>query len=77
MSKNVVIELELPDDLANFQLPEGLNQRLQDLLDKRDRHGKLSSAEMKEAEGLVDIVDLLTLLKLKARRGASKGVSGS
>jgi hypothetical protein len=64
----VAIELELPEDMARFRLPEGVNQRLQDLLDKQSRGDKLSTAEQREAEGLVDLVELLSLLRLRAQR---------
>ena len=35
MSK-VEIELEMPDDLARFRLPAGVNARLQELLGRQD-----------------------------------------
>jgi hypothetical protein len=71
MPHRVVVELELPGDLARLQLPQGVNRRLHRLLDKRDRDGKLSPTEQQEAEGLVELVDLLSLLKLRAERSAS------
>ena len=70
MGKAVVIELELPDDLKQFRLPRGVNDRLQELLDKQSRTGKLSAAERREAEGLVDITEMLSLLRLRAERAA-------
>src|SRR5262249_45369960 len=33
-AQRVTIELELPDDLARFRLPAGVNKQLQELLDK-------------------------------------------
>ena len=36
MSSAVHIEIEMPDDLARFQLPEGVQERLNTLLDKQD-----------------------------------------
>jgi hypothetical protein len=73
MSQVVAIELELPDDLARFQLPAGVNARLQELLDRQDRGIRLNEAERREAEGLVDLAELLTLLRLRAERLAPKG----
>jgi hypothetical protein len=70
MSQHVVIELEIPSDLENFTLPEGVKQRLQDLLDRQDQGENLTAAERGEAEGLVDLSELLSLLKLRARRVA-------
>lgn len=61
------IELELPPDLSRFALPEGVERRLQRLLDKQDRGETLTDDERAEAEGLVDLADLLSLLKLRSR----------
>jgi hypothetical protein len=73
MPQIVAIELELPDDLALFRLPPGVNDRLQELLDRQDSGIRLSEAERREAEGLVDLAELLTLLRLRAERLAPKG----
>jgi hypothetical protein len=70
MPRNVVIELEMPGDLRQFRLPKAVNRRLQELLDKQDRGGKLSRSERQEAEGLVDLAEMLTLLRLRAERAA-------
>jgi hypothetical protein len=70
VSRSVVIELEMPDDLKQFRLPKGVNRRPQDLLDKQSREGKLSRAERQEAEGLVNLAEMLSLLRLRAARAA-------
>ena len=57
-------------DLKEFRLPKGVDHRLQELLDKQSCKGKLSSAERREAEGLVDLAEMLTLLRLRAERAA-------
>jgi hypothetical protein len=59
------VDLELPEDLARLALPEGVDRRLQTLLDKQDRGERLSEDERVEAEGLVDLADLLALLRLR------------
>lgn len=64
----VDFELEVPADLARLHLPEGLDRRLQALLDKQDGGTALSSDEQAEAEGLVDLADLLTLLRLRSSK---------
>jgi hypothetical protein len=71
MSQAVQIELDLPDDLAEFRLPEGLQERHQQLLDRQDEGQVLTPAERREAEGLVDLAELLSLLRLRAERLAS------
>jgi hypothetical protein len=64
----VDFEIEVPGDLARLHLPEGLDRRLQTLLDKQDGGTALSTDEQAEAEGLVDLADLLTLLRLRSSK---------
>jgi len=64
----LTIEVDLPDDLARFRLPDGVDARLQELLDRQDSGTPLSPQEREEAEGLVNLADLLTLLRLRAER---------
>jgi hypothetical protein len=68
MSQHVLIEIELLTDLAQFQLPEGVSKRLQTLLDRQDRGKILTRAKRQAAEGLVDLAELLALLRLRAQR---------
>ena len=68
MSRHILIEIELPAELERFKLPEGVNQRLQALLDRQDQGEQLTPAERQEAKGLVDLAELLSLLQLRARR---------
>jgi hypothetical protein len=68
MPQVVSIQLEMPDDLAHFRLPPGVNARLQELLDRQDRGDALSAAERREAEGLVNLAEWLSLLRLRAER---------
>src|SRR5262249_16584431 len=73
LSRVLTFELELPDDLARFRLPDGVNARLQELLDRQDRGLVLTPAERREAEGLVTLAELLSLLRLRAERSGSGG----
>ena len=75
MSQVVTIELELPDDLAQLRLPAAVNARLTDLLDRQDKGTPLKEAERREAEGLVELAELLTLLRLRAEGAARKSVT--
>ena len=68
----VAIELEMPDDLARFRLPLAVNKRLQALLDRQDSGARLTAAERKEAEGLVNLAELLSLLQLRAVRAGRR-----
>jgi hypothetical protein len=63
----VTIELEFPDALAGFRLPAGVADRLNYLLDRQDGGVALTEAERSEAEGLVDVAEMLTLLGSKSR----------
>ncbi len=72
MSQMVAVEFEMPDDLSRFRLPPAVDARLQRLLDRQDRGQVLSTEEQAEAEGLVDLAEFLTLLRLRAERAASR-----
>ena len=62
-----IIELELPAHVTRLQLPEAVDRRLGSLLDKQDRGEALTDEERAEAEGLVELSDLLSVIKLRAR----------
>jgi hypothetical protein len=70
MAGSLQVAIELPDDLARFRLPAGVEARLHDLLDRHDQGLPLTDAERREAEGLVNLAELLTLLRLRAERAA-------
>jgi hypothetical protein len=65
---SLTLEVELPADLERFRLPEGVAVRLQLLLDRQDAGQPLSPEERAEAEGLVNLAEFLTLLRLRAER---------
>ncbi len=62
------IELPMPAALSGFKLPPGVQRRLKVLLDRQDEGTPLTPAERREAEGLVELADFLSLLKLRAQR---------
>ena len=64
----LTLELELPDDLARLRLPRALDARLQRLLDQQDSGRPLSNEEREEAEGLVNLAEFLSLLRLREER---------
>ena len=70
MPESFLIELRMPDDLARFRLPAGVQTRLQELLDRQDAGQRLTDAERSEADGLVALADLLSLLRLRSERSA-------
>lgn len=72
MPQSLHFEIEVPGDLARLDLPRGVQERLNDLLDRQDSGAVLTEKERTEAEGLVDLADLLSLLRLRAAN-ASRG----
>jgi hypothetical protein len=60
--------IEIPIELTRFQLPPAVQNRLQFLLDRQDDGYPLSQAERQEAEGLVELVEFLSLLQLRSTR---------
>ena len=76
MSRVIAVELEFPEDLLRFRLPDGVQARLQELLDRQDAVGALSVAEREEAEGLVTLAESLSWLRLRAERAGQASVSG-
>lgn len=68
MTSVVRIEIAVPEDLALFRLPDGAQERLNTLLDKQGEAQLLTDSEQREAEGLVDLADLLSLLRLRTER---------
>ena len=68
MSQAIQMEIEVPDDLARLRMPEGVHVRLQELLDRQESGQPLTDAERREAEGLVDLARLLSLLQMRSER---------
>lgn len=71
-SVTVTIDIELPGDLARLALPEGVDRRLQILLDKQDKGDDLTADEKAEAAGLVDLGDLISFLRLRAAQSSRR-----
>ena len=68
VSQTIQLRLHAPGDLGKFRLPAGVQQRLSQLLDRQDQGVPLTAAERLEAEGLVDLSEMLSLLKLRSSR---------
>ncbi len=71
MSHSIVVQLTVPEDVDRLKLPQALDQRLHQLLDRQDRGEPLSDLERTEAEGLVDLAEFLSLLRLRAQTSAT------
>lgn len=67
MPRPVLVQLDLPKDWEKFRLPPALHDRLQELLDRQDLEGKLSAKERREAQALAELVEILSLMKLRAQ----------
>ena len=68
MPQPVQFALELPEDLARLHLPPMHQARLQALLDQQDHGENLTDAERAEAEELVEMSELFSLLRMRSER---------
>lgn len=57
----------MPSGPDQFKLPPGVDERLRELLDRQDTGEPLSPGERIEAEGLVNLAEVLSLLRLRAQ----------
>ncbi|MGG6268715.1 hypothetical protein ACQ4M3_20970 [Leptolyngbya sp. AN03gr2] len=60
--------IEIPAELTPFKLPDAVQKRLQYLLDRQDAGQELTQAERQEAEGLVELAEFLSLVRLRSQR---------
>jgi hypothetical protein len=60
-----ILNVELSDDMAQPRLPRAVAARLTFLLDQQDSGQDLTMPEQEEAEGLVDMAELPTLLRVR------------
>jgi hypothetical protein len=58
----------VPHELALFRLPDGVQERLTSLLRKQNEGQPPTDPERREAEGVVDLADVVALLRLRAER---------
>ncbi len=65
--------IQIPIELTHFQLPEAVQERLQFLLDRQDTGAALTPAERREAEGLVELAEFLSLIRLRSQRVTQQG----
>jgi hypothetical protein len=72
MSQVVQLTVPMPVKLAKLRFPKALDDRLHFLLDQQSHKGRLTAAERKEAEGLAQMADLLSILKLGAQVESTK-----
>lgn len=68
MAQNQTVPIEMPVPVQSIKLPKGVDDRLQRLLDRQDRGEKLTAGERREAEGLIELAEFLTLLRLERVR---------
>jgi hypothetical protein len=76
MAQSVLVQLQLPKDWKKFRMPHALHDRLQELLDRQDSDGKLSQRDRREAEALVELADILSIMRLRAEMAAKETASG-
>jgi ribosome assembly protein YihI (activator of Der GTPase) len=59
--------IKIPIELTHFEFPEGVKDRLNSLLDRQDAGERLSKSERQEADGLVELAEFLSLIRLRAQ----------
>jgi hypothetical protein len=64
--------IEIPVELTHFHLPNAVQERLQFLLDRQDAGEDLTQVERQKAEGLVEVAEFLSLLRLRSQRVTKK-----
>ncbi len=69
---SVTVELDLPRDWDDFQMPQALKSRLTDLLDQQDNGLGLTDAEREEAQALTELSEMLSLMKLRSEVAAQR-----
>ena len=72
MTRKMQVAFELPKDLTRLRFPKAVDRRLHDLLDRQGQVGGITPEERREAEGLVDLATLITLLRLKVERALAE-----
>ena len=72
MARAVQFSVELPEDLAGLCLPPMHQARLQALLDRQDAGIALSTDERLEAEELVQMSELFSLLRMRSIRASEQ-----
>ena len=75
MSATFTFSVPTPGALSRFKLPSGVQRRLKELLDRQDAGTPLTAAERREAEGLVEMAEFLSLLKLRATRPTKRSAA--
>ncbi len=76
MAQHALVEIELPFAPGQFKLPAGVDSRLQELLTRQDRGETLTAKERQEAAGLVELAEMLSLLRLRAQRAGRERMAG-
>ena len=66
VAHTIQLRLHALGDLGKFRLPAVVRRRLSELLDRQDQGTSLTAAERGEAEGLVELAEMRSLLKLRA-----------
>ena len=62
--------IRIPQKMVRYELPKAVHKRLHELLDRQDQGIALTLDEQREAEGLVELAEFLSLLRLRADRTA-------
>lgn len=67
----MLMQVTINSEILKFELPSAVQLRLQELLDRQEQGIDLSVQERDEAEGLVELAEFLSLLRLRSQRVSS------
>lgn len=73
MSHRKPLTIVAPIQMQELTMPRALNARLHELLDKQDLEGELTAKERREAAALVELSELISLLRLSVKATNSRG----
>lgn len=73
MSRRKPLTIIAPIQAQELTMPRALNARLHELLDKQDIHGTLTTKERREAAALVELSELISLLRLCVKATNDRG----
>ena len=68
----MLMQVTIDSEMLKFKLPPAVQSRLQELLDRQDQGFELTVRERDEAEGLVELADFLSYLRLRSQTTPNK-----
>ncbi len=74
MSRSVLVEVHVPEELEGFRMPASLDERRRALVDRQAAGHVLTHSEQEEVRALVDLSHTLSLLRRRMKAAGSRQV---